>query len=95
MRKPYTEMTKDSFYNDDSVATKIHIAEILGHKGHEEAIKILGAELLDPSANNFVREKSIEEITLIDDPSILATYIKILENPKEDEDIKINISFFR
>ncbi|HEY5713843.1 MAG TPA: hypothetical protein VIT68_00660, partial [Candidatus Gracilibacteria bacterium] len=91
MRKPYTEMTKKSFYQDSSIATKLHIAEILSHEGHSRAVHILGASVIDKDANIFVREKAIEQITLVGDPSIFQLYVRILEDETESTDIKIKV----
>jgi HEAT repeat protein len=91
MRKSFTKISAENFQNAPNLAEKILATEMLGHRGHIGATKVLSRSLLDKTQHPILREKVIHTLTDLDDPSVVHTYIKILKDPEESLDIKIYV----
>ncbi len=89
----YTDLAIKNLNQTDSLHEMMHAIEILGQEGHtpKATIKALFDLLKDSKAHLFLREKIILTLPKMHFSYIIPEFSKILENDKENDELKIKI----
>lgn len=91
MREAFTYLSKRNLKSDQCILTKMHSIEVLGQRGHHQAMKHLGAELLRTDLHPVVREKIVVTLSRINDPEVIHIYVQILRSKTESDELKVKI----
>ena len=91
MKSHYTKISKENLKSEKSITAQLHSIEVLGQKGHGEAVMILGEELRNQNSHPVIREKLIGTLSKINNPQIVHIYLELLASEEEGVDVKIKI----
>lgn len=97
MRKKFTLLSKENLDSDQNISAKLHAVEVLGQRGHIGSAWILEQELLKKENHSVIREKIMVTLSKMNEPQIVHTYLKVLADEQEPEEVKIQVleSLFR
>ncbi len=87
----FTQLCYKNVQLSQKMIDKLHALETLGHKGHQEVVSILSSEIRNKREHEILRRKSIDVATKIQDPNIIHAYIRVLKDPEELIEIKIEV----
>ena len=90
-KKSFTKLCYKNVKLSDKIIDKLHAIETLSYKGHQNIIDSLARELMNRKENELVRRKIIDVCSKIRNPDIIHAYIRILKNPHECIEIKVEI----
>jgi len=92
MQKSFTDLSHQNLVDSEQgIASRLHSIEVLGQRGHRDSAVILSQEIQKKSSHPIVREKIIATATKINDPQIVHAYTEILLDPRENDEIKIQV----
>lgn len=91
MKKAYTELSSQNMKDHQVLSSKLHAIEVMGQRGHSQSVVALANQLQNAEQHPLVRQKVISTLTGIKNPLIIPTYIEILSDKKESEEVKIKI----
>lgn len=91
MKRAYTELSHKNMIDHQVLSSKLHAIEVMGQRGHSGAVNMLSRQLKDKSQHGLVRQKIIKTLTGVQSPLVLPTYVEILADPKESEEVKMKI----
>ncbi len=90
MRRKFTNLSTQNLQSDQNISAKLDAVEVLAQKGHgKESVLVLAKELLNKKNHAVIREKITVMISKINDPQIIHTYLEILADESESNEIKI------
>ncbi|NJP03969.1 HEAT repeat domain-containing protein [Candidatus Gracilibacteria bacterium] len=87
----YTHLSKQNLDTSEHISEKLHAIEVLGQRGHKGSSEVLSQLLKNTKSHPVVREKIIDTMTKVQDPHVVHTYTEMLNDPQEDEEIKMRI----
>lgn len=92
LHKEYEQYTLENFFSTKSIEERIHILEVVGEFKQKKSAKILAEYLVKRKDEpQILREKIIETLTHLKNPSIIHEYLEILNNPNESIELKKRI----
>ncbi len=90
-RKPFTHISVHTLQSQQDIKEKINAIQVLGQKGHMNAVHYLSEELLKKEEPLLIRERIIFTLQDRKDPHAIHTYIQLLQDPQESIAIKRNV----
>ena len=91
MRRSFTCLSQKNLKSDHCIVTKMHSIEVLGQRGHHNAFQHLSVELLRAELHPVVREKIVVALSRLNEPKVIHTYLQILGDKQESDELKIQI----
>ncbi len=91
MQRSRTHLAQKNLSDAENISQKIRAIEVLGQKGQHNSHKLLSAELKNSRHPLILREKITETLTAHQKVEIVHTYIAILSDENEPENIKMRV----
>jgi len=92
LRQGYEKYMIQNFFATDNIEEKIHLLEVLSGARKPETIRILADYLVNETAQPLaLRKKIIDTLNIIGNPQVIHQYFSLLNESKENEEIKIRI----
>lgn len=91
MKRSYTKLSHKNMVDHQIISSKLHAIEVMGQKGHKGAVYMLANQLKNRDQHGLVRQKIIKTLTGVQSPLVLPTYVEILADTKESEEVKMKI----
>lgn len=91
MKRSYTKLSHKNMVDHQIISSKLHAIEVMGQKGHANSVYMLADQLKNRDQHGLVRQKIIKTLTGVQSPLVLPTYVEILADEKESEEVKMKI----
>ena len=91
MKRAYTHLSSRNMQDHQVLSSKLHAIEVMGQRGHKGAVEALANQLRGTEQHPLVRQKVIKTLTGVQSPLIIPTYVEILADKNEPEEVKVKI----